>query len=247
MRRLVTVVALTLAITACRASPETVVIAERYDSFWLWAGVAPQPVLKAARSLYILEGEVTAGEPARLTALRPGTPRLGRQDIWLVVRVETLRWSPAIYASLLARLARWRAAGNSVVGLQIDFDARTKQLDSYAAFLGDLRRRLRRDCKLSVTGLLDWSANGDPAKLAALGSVVDEVVLQTYQGRQTIPGYAAWLRKLDQLAIPFRIGIVQGGLWSEPPGLRSNPNFRGYVVFLLDPEDRSDRGKKLRH
>jgi hypothetical protein len=119
-----------------------------------------------------------------------------------------------------------------VVGLQIDFDARTRRLDQYAAFLADLRRRLPADCRLSITGLLDWSSQGDSAALDALSGVVDEVVLQTYQGRRTIPSYQAYMASLGRLTLPFKIGLAEGGDWTAPPDLAANPWFRGYVVFL---------------
>ena len=78
---------------------------------------------------------------------------------------------------------------------------------------------------------MDWSANGDPAALAQLQGVVDEVVIQT--GRRTIPGYEGYLTALGRLPVPYRIGLVECGAWREPPGIRSNSRFRGYVVFLL--------------
>ena len=131
------------------------------------------------------------------------------------------------------RLERWRAGGNRVVGVQIDFDARTRHLEDYAAFLQGLRARLPRDCRLGITGLLDWSANGDPKGLDALAGVVDEAVLQIYQGRHVIPGYRAYLAKLDRLKLPFRIGLLQGGEWQPTPGLEVNPYFRGYLTFLV--------------
>jgi hypothetical protein len=104
-----------------------------------------------------------------------------------------------------------------VVGIQIDFDARTLHLDEYADFLADLRMRLPAGCRLSVTGLLDWSSQGDPAALDALDGVVDEVVLQTYQGRHTIPGYGAYMAGLGRLKLPFKIGLVQDGNGARLP------------------------------
>ena len=213
---------------------ETPVDARDHRAFWLWAGVRPQPVLAQASELYLLQGEVRAAAPVRLASMRPALPRVAGTRVWMVVRVETLDWSPALYDQLLGQLARWRGA-NDVVGVQIDFDARTRHLDRYAAFLTDLRRRLPPDTKLSITGLLDWSANGDPAGLDALGGAVDEVVLQIYQGRRVIPGYEAYLGKLDRLRVPFRIGLLQGGPWQAPATLTHNPQFRGYVVFLVNP------------
>jgi hypothetical protein len=221
--------ALVLAATPSRASP---VEAAQYDSFWLWAGVKSQPLLAKARRLYLLQGQVGVREPIRLVSQRAAIPRLRGPEVWLVVRVETLAWPPQVYRQLLIQLDRWRAAGNRVVGIQIDFDARTRHLESYAGFLADLRRRLPRDCKLGITGLLDWSANGDPKELDALAGTVDEVVLQIYQGRRTIPGYERYLARLERFRIPFRIGLIQHGDWQPPADLEANPMFRGYVVFL---------------
>jgi hypothetical protein len=227
--------ALLLAAAACgRAGPDEV-DARRHDAFWLWAGVRPQPVLARAKTLYVLDGEILAARPDRYVGLRPGVPRLPGTQLWLVVRTDTLAWPEAALPALVARLNRWAAAGNRVEGLQLDFDAATGGLGGYAAFLRALRRRLPARYRLSITGLMDWSANGDPAALAALGGTIDEAVIQTYRGRTTIPGYEAYFRRMKGFPLPFRVGLVQGGAWREPPGLAEEPNFRGYVVFLLNP------------
>lgn len=217
-------------------APENRVDANNYDAFWLWAGVKPQPVLARATRIYLLQGQVEAREPVRFVSQRPAIPHVRGPEVWIVVRVETLRWPPPVYRRVLAQLARWRSAGNNVVGIQIDFDARTRHLEDYAAFLKDLRQRLPADCKLGITGLLDWSSNGDPKGLDALASAVDEVVLQIYQGRHVIPGYAGYLARLDRMKVPFRIGLLQGGEWRAPVGLAANSHFRGYVVFLQNPK-----------
>jgi hypothetical protein len=230
------VIHLTLAAALAIAPVE----AGDHDAFWLWAGVRPQPVLAQAKRLYILQGEVGARQPVRLHSQRAALPRIAGPEVWLVVRVETLAWPPHLYDQVLAQLGRWTRAGNKVAGLQIDFDARTRHLAGYAAFLHGLRDRLPQRYRFSITGLLDWSANGDPAGLAALAGVVDEVVLQIYQGRRVIPGYERYLTRLERLPLPFRIGLVQGGDWTPPPGLAANPNYRGTVVFLLN-EPRRER------
>ncbi|HEX9932331.1 MAG TPA: DUF3142 domain-containing protein [Allosphingosinicella sp.] len=224
-----------LALAACDRTDPGVVDAGRHDAFWLWAGVRPQPALADAKTLYILDGEILAARPDRYVDLRPGVPRLPNTQLWLVVRTDTLAWPEAALPSLVARLDRWAAAGNRVEGLQLDFDAATSGLDAYAAFLREVRRALPARYRLSITGLMDWSANGDPEALAALRGTIDEAVIQTYQGRTTIPGYEAWFRRMKDFPLPFRVGLVQGGEWREPPGLAAEPNFRGYVVFLLNP------------
>jgi hypothetical protein len=234
-RRSVITIMSALALVSAVPARAIPVVADRYDAFWLWAGVRPQPVLDHAHQIYLLQGEVVANDPVRLVAQRPAIPHIVGPEVWMVVRVQTLRWAPNIYDQLLAQLTRWKAAGNRVVGIQIDFDAHTRHIADYAAFLGDLRHRLPDGCKLGITGLLDWSANGDPKALDALAGIVDEVVLQIYQGRHVIPGYAAYLSRLDRLPIPFRIGLLQGGDWLPPSTLVANPRFQGYVVFLTNP------------
>lgn len=223
-----------LALLACSApGGSDRVDARHYDSFFLWAGVSPPAFLDTAKSLYLLAGEVRAEGPVGLVTLR-ATPQGAKPALWLVVRAERLDWNEALHAQVLRQLDRW-AAANRVEGLQIDFDAATRGLDGYAGFLGDLRRRLPSRYKLSVTGLMDWSANGDPAALARLAGTVDEVVVQTYQGRTTIPGYQAYFAKLQRLPLPYRVALVEHGEWRAPAGLEGDPEFRGYVVFLLKP------------
>ncbi len=205
----------------------------RYDAFFLWAGVKPPPALKQAKTLYLLAGELR--RDGRYASLR-AVPRVQHADVWLVVRVERLDWDEAATATVLRELARWRAAGNRMAGVQIDFDSSAKGLAGYAAFLKHLRARLPADMKLSITGLMDWSANADPAALAGLKGVVDEVVVQSYQGRQTIPGYEVYLAKLARVPVPHKVALVEGGQWREVASLKNDPLFRGYVVFLVNPE-----------
>lgn len=231
-RRALTLLA-SLLLTACERQAEAPrVRAEGAEAVFVWPGVHPAPEVKA-RTVYLLDGEVRRDGPARLHALRMGTPRLPGRTLWLVVRAERLDWTDATRGAILADLAQWRAAGNEVAGLQVDFDAATKGLSGYAAFLKDLRARLPDDLRLSITGLMDWSANGDLQALAQLAGTVDEVVIQTYQARATIPGYEAYFAKLGRFPIPFRVALVEGGEWQAPPGLETHPMFRGYAVFLL--------------
>nr|WP_272912067.1 DUF3142 domain-containing protein [Pseudomonas carnis] len=208
-----------------------------YDAFWLWSGVEPQPVIKQAKTLYILQGQINATRRApqrgvQLIAQGMSVPRLTQGHVWVVYRAHTLRWPERVYTQVLGQVQRWRDAGNPVIGIQIDFDARTQYLHEYADFLRDLRQRLPADLRLSITGLMDWSSNADPAAIAQLKGVVDEVVVQTYQGRHSIPDYAAYLPRMNRLGVPFKIGLIQGGEWQEPGYLRGNEWVRGDVVFL---------------
>lgn len=220
-------------LAGCAPAPDERVDPARYDAFFLWAGVRAPEVLATARTIYLLDGEVQVGDATRMVPLRPHTPQVRHADVWLTVRLERLDWAEGVYRQILADLDRWERAGNRVVGLQLDFDAKTRGLNGYAAFLRDMRTRLPARYKLSITGLMDWSAGGDSAALAELADVVDEVVIQTYQGRDTIPGYQRYLATLQRLPMDYRIGLVERGQWQAPPTLARDPQFKGYVVFLL--------------
>jgi hypothetical protein len=197
--------------------------------------VKPQPLLDRAKTIYILEGEIRGRDRPRIERLRGGTPRVKHADVWLVYRVETIQWGADIIPQIRADLARWRRSSSRVVGVQIDFDAATRGLQDYAAFLKNLRAQLPADAKLGITGLMDWSSRADPGGLKAVATVVDEIIIQTYQGRETIAGYAAYLAQLDRLNVPYKLGLVQGGNWRAPVALDEDSNFKGYVVFLLNP------------
>lgn len=238
MRWLVGLACLLLA--ACGADDRGGVNPARHDAFFVWAGVTPPAAVTArAKTLYLLAGEVRRN--GRYVALR-STPRVRGAEVWLVVRAAKLDWNAALEQRLFAELDRWSASSH-VAGLQVDFDAATRGLDRYAVFLKTLRQHLPERYGLSVTGLMDWSANGDPAALAALRGVVDEIVVQSYQGRHTIPGYDRYLAKLARVPVPFRVALVEGGEWTEPAGLARIANFRGTVVFLLPPARRGDRAR----
>ena len=80
---------------------------------------------------------------------------------------------------------------------------------------------------------MDWTNVTNQETLNLLNNTIDELVVQTYQGSTTIPNYAAYLKKVSALKLPYKIGIVQYGEWHRPPKLENDPNFKGYVVFLL--------------
>lgn len=219
-------------LTACGGQKAARVDPADYDAVFLWAGVPSSAVPKRAKTVYLLAGEVRAADE-RFVSLRPGTPNGSGVSLWCTIRIERLDWSEEVYRTVFTTLSRWKSAGNRVDGLQVDFDARTRGLADYARFLADLRRRLPAEYQLSITGLMDWSAQGNPRELKDLAGVVDEVVIQTYQGRETIPGYEKYMASLARLPLPYRVGLVENGVWNPPEGLEKEKNFKGYVVFLL--------------
>lgn len=213
----------------------TIIQAKDYQQFWLWTPPKDSEKLRQATTLYILQGEIRTlpnANLARLISQGLGVRALKDKQIWLVFRANNQAWANDVIPQLLSKIQRWEQTGNHIVGIQIDFDAPTYRLDNYVAMLKLVRKQLPNQYQLSVTGLLDWANQADNPQFIELGQTVDELVMQTYQGTTTITNYPQYLKKLQQVPFPFKVGIVEGGVWQGADYLENNPNFKGYVVFL---------------
>lgn len=213
------------------------VVAADYDAYWLWAGVRPRPILRQAKTIYLLQGEIgpDASGVVRVKAQGGSQPAPHQPALWLAYRVRTLDWSPEILAAVIRKFEAWRSQPGRILGIQVDFDASTRDLKGYAAFLRKLRQALPADCALSVTGLMDWASQASPEDLDALSDTIAEIIFQTYRGRQTVPGIDAYLARLGRLRVPYRLGLAEGAEWQAPESLVGSAFFQGYVIFLQNP------------
>ena len=227
---------------------EKVINPKDYEQFWLWTPPKDEKKISQAHTLYILQGEIRPENmpyyrpnnnkntvPAALATLTPqglGVRSLSGKKIWLVYRATSQEWSDEVMSQLINRLDQWQRAGNQVMGIQIDYDAPTYQLDKYAQLLKSIRQQLPAQYQLSVTGLLDWSNQADESQFNQLSDAIDELVIQTYQGTTILPNYSQYLKKLENLSFDFKVGIIEGGQWQGAAFLEDSPHFKGYVVFL---------------
>lgn len=233
LAKFLAILAALTGLIACGASqPQGPVDPADHTAFYLWTGVAPHPAMADAEAIYLLWGELRKTDPSRIVPLRREPPRADNPEVWLVVRAERLDWQESAFDQLVREAGRWQAAGR-LTGIQVDFDSSTGSLGDYGAFLSRMRTRLRAGLRLSATGLMDWPANASDADLARLRATLDEIVIQTYQDRTTLPDAARYLASLDRLRMPHRVALVQGGAWPPPGGMKRAPGFKGYVVFLL--------------
>lgn len=208
---------------------------EQYTEFWVWGGVDASRVHAHATRCYILQGAITEHKPAAVFT-RQGMQAVDKfGSVILVYRLNTLVWNRKIHDTVINHIQAWEYRGNTVLGIQLDFDARTKNLTQYADFLRQVRQDLPAAYSLSITGLLDWASQGDPVSLQSLQGVVDEIIFQTYQGKHTIRNYPAYLNSLATLHFPFKIGLVENGDWDSryEDMLSQSSYYRGAVVFLL--------------
>ncbi|RKG34026.1 DUF3142 domain-containing protein [Acinetobacter tianfuensis] len=228
------------ALTACKpnqsAQASEYINANSYDSFWIWGNIKSAPYLSQAKELYILQGNIHLDQNTKqsvLTVQGIAPMSMPHQKIWLVYRNHHLNWNNNEFNNILKRIKRWENMGSNIEGIQIDFDAQTKNLHDYALFLTQLRSQLPQKYKLSITGLMDWSNLQNTKTLQLFRNSIDEIAIQTYQGSTTIPHYRAYLSKISALNLPFKIGLVQHGQWDRNIDFKDNPYFKGYIVFLL--------------
>lgn len=83
----------------------------------------------------------------------------------------------SVLSHIMARLDAWKRDGFAIVGVEVDYDCPTAQLQRYSDFLGRLRVRLPRPVALWITALPSWSAS---AQLGRLTARADNVVLQVH-------------------------------------------------------------------
>ncbi|WP_111892611.1 DUF3142 domain-containing protein [Acinetobacter sp. MB5] len=210
--------------------------ANQYQAFWLWGNIPSAAYLSHAQTLYILQGEIRLDPHSRHSILiQQGVPvlHIPKQKVWLVFRNYHLNWHGDELAKILQRVKQWERAGNQIQGIQIDFDARTKNLNDYAQFLQHLRTQLPKQYRLSITSLMDWTNLRNPNTIRLFRDNIDEIIIQTYQGSTTIPNYQDYLKKIAALQLPYKIGLVQYGEWNPSLNFAANQNFKGYVIFLL--------------
>jgi len=207
--------------------------------YWAWhPKVHLSRVLADAGRLYLFEGELlTRGGDAFFQRRGFPPPSASAHSLILVYRLETMEWPESLQRQVERDLAAFEAKRNPVWGLQIDFDARTRNLDRYGDLLRRVRTGLPARYRLSVTGLMDWASQAKLEDLSALQGVVDEIVFQAYQGTAPIKDHQRYLERLSArgLSVPFKLGLVEHGEYDRDAlnAVRKHPAYRGTVIFLL--------------
>lgn len=214
-----------------------------YD-YWAWhPKVHPGRVSDEAGTLYLLQGELLMRGGNALFQRRGFPPPTdSAHPLVLVYRLETMDWPTSLQRQVERDLQAFEAKRNSVWGIQIDFDARTRHLDRYGELLRRIRAALPTRYRLSVTGLMDWASQGKLEDLNALEGVVDEIVFQAYQGRRPIKEYRRYFERLSArtLSVAFKLGLVEHGDYDRDAlaAVRRHPAYQGTVIFLLPDESR---------
>lgn len=201
--------------------------------YWVWAGIRPD-MAKKGSILYPLQGHIQMKGNNPLFIQQGIAPHPLNHEIYLVYRITgglpDLRFLLSVFETMAMR---WRRHHVKVIGLHLDFDCPTSKLLVYGMFLKELRHLLPSYYALSITGLSDWIVFGEERGLQKIAQYTDEVVFQLYQGRSHFKEIDAYLKKLAQKNIPFKIGLLQKKNTQEYIQRMENcPSFRGAVIFL---------------
>jgi len=199
--------------------------------FWLWQSYSGQYQLpeRAAPPVDLLYVQVdefsdSSGNGCPIVSSWPGTlPAASAYfAVWRFAGMqppgpEVIPELTKAYLDLKARASR---SGQNLVGLQLDFDCPTSQLEEYGRFLRTLRKALPEHELLSITALLDWFR--PETRIADVVHAVDEFVPQFYDvgsdgWQKELPGIAKavdpvrWAGVFNAFERPYRIGISSFG------------------------------------
>ena len=193
---------------------------ERSEDLRFLAG-RPVRVAFLERTVTLRSGRLSVERRHQPLRVAPDTPLVA------VVRIEASGVSsPVDRAGEVAREIADSAALPRVEMVQIDFDARQSDRPFYAALLRDIRARLPRSTRLSMTALASWCAD-DPWIDA---TSVDEVVPMLFQMGPDAHHVVTRLREEGR----WRVDACNGAA-----GLSTNERWRGLPaarsVYVFNP------------
>ena len=126
---------------------------------------------------------------------------------------------PVIAGDFIKRKEEAAAKGQTIVGLQLDYDCPTNDLAEYASFLEKLKRALPGGTKISITALLDWFRTD--TKIREVLAHTNEFVPQFYDNAPSQGGatkgiaepidFARWGKTFNSFKVPYHVGISTFG------------------------------------
>ena len=226
--QLMLVILISAGLTACgrgasgnQASPSTWSV-----GFWIWswsvidataAGSHPLDVL------YVQVGRVDAYQKNSASwSWRGNIPPAGKY--WALWRYDPPAklneiQIPVIASDFIKRKEEAAARGQTIVGLQLDYDCPTNDLVEYKSFLEKLKKALPSGTKISITALLDWFR--PDTNIREVLAHTNEFVPQFYDSAlsqgDALKGIAEpidftrWGKTFNSFKVPYRVGISTFG------------------------------------
>ncbi len=194
--------------------------------FWLWPG-APIDATAAGTHpfdvLYVHVGRVDSY--FKNSVSWPWAAQIPQAaEYWALWRYDP----PALTADsqidviardFVKRKAEASARGQTIVGIQLDYDCPTDDLAQYASFLEKLGKALPAGTRISITALLDWFRQG--TRIRELLAHTSEFVPQFYDAAPNVYGqlrgiaepvdHGRWGPVFNSFGVPYRVGITTFG------------------------------------
>ena len=206
-------------------------------AYWIWAGIEPGRLSAEkwqSSELFVHQGFIDTSHGKPIFSKRGLSPHIIPSDrLRIVYRLNGLPDAAGIAWLYQRQKFLWEREGNTVLGIQLDYDSPTPKLGRYAEFLKELRGDLPPGTELSITGLRDWLASSDPAVLSRLSDSVDFVAFMLYHGNQPLRPIIKYATILSRFSRNFRVGLLP--LQADDrrlAGIAHAPGYLGAVVFL---------------
>ncbi len=194
--------------------------------FWLWQGAEFDVAAAGNRPfdvLYVQVGRVDSYWKNSVSwPLQAQMPPA--KEFWALWRYDpparpAEAQIPMIAGDFEKRRAEAAGRGQTLVGVQLDFDCPTGDLAEYASFLEMLGKALPAGTRLSITALLDWFRAG--TEISDVLAHASEFVPQFYDAAMSPEGRlraiaepidaARWGSVFNSFKIPYRVGISTFG------------------------------------
>lgn len=180
------------------------------DGIWAWRPTAIES-LHEEQTPYIFQGLFFIANDTEQYTFQGVKPlRIQRSSCELVL---TYRFDHLVPVEMVATRFRvhqrlWQNEGNTVAGLQVDFDSPSAGLGKYAQWLHDLRYVLPEGASVSITGLPDWLVSSPRPELQALASKSDFIAFMMYRGTTPVKDPETYYAELNPSDIRFKIGLL---------------------------------------
>ncbi len=194
--------------------------------FWLWQGAEFDVAAAGNRPfdvLYVQVGRVDSYWKNSVSwPLQAQMPPA--KEFWALWRYDpparpAEAQIPVIAGDFTKRRAEAAGRGQTLVGVQLDYDCPTGDLAEYASFLEKLGKALPAGARISITALLDWFRAG--TKISEVLAHASEFVPQFYDAAMSPEGRlraiaepidaARWGPVFNSFKIPYRVGISTFG------------------------------------
>ena len=207
----------------------------RPTSYWIWGNMIPKRV-SHEKDLYVYQGifDVVRGKYTyHFEGLSPRPIDKYSGKLTLTYRLEKLIPPSIIVSRFVSHQKAWRRHNIVIDGIQIDYDSPTKKLLEYADWLALLKKEIKSDVSISITGLGDWLASAPSSHLNNLSEKTSFIAFMMYHGGHPLKNTSHYIEYLENLTIPFKIGRLEKQTDTNTfKSIVQAQSYKGEIIFI---------------